>query len=150
MTNTPNSSLHFAGNFTQQEAIPDDAIQSAIQVMQSGRLHRYNVAQADELSETALLEVEYAQYQQSQFCLALASGGYALQTALRCLNVTHKEPILTNGFTLSPVPGAIAAVGGTPVLVETNEQLTIDLPTLKRKLNARVRVFCCYHICVAI
>ena len=41
----------FTGNFTQQEAIPADAIEAAVAVMQGGRLHRYNVATADEISE---------------------------------------------------------------------------------------------------
>jgi len=76
--------------------------------MQSGRLHRYNVAHADELSETAALEVEFARYQEQKYCLACASGGYALQLAMRAFGVENAEPILTNGFTLSPVPGAIA------------------------------------------
>ena len=48
----------FTGNFTQQEPIPEDAINSAIEVMRSGRLHRYNVAEG-EVSETALLEIEF-------------------------------------------------------------------------------------------
>jgi hypothetical protein len=35
--------------------------------------------------------------------------------------------VLSNAFTLAPVPGAIAAVGARPVLVEVTEDLTIDL-----------------------
>jgi len=125
------SPLLFTGNFTQQEAIPPDAIQAAIAVLQSGRLHRYNVATPDELSETAELEIEYARYQQQHFCLACASGGYAIQLALRAWGVEAEEPVLSNGFTLSPVPGAIRAVGGKPVLVETTKDLVIDLDHLE-------------------
>ena len=36
-------------------------------------------------------------------------------------------PYLTNAFTLSPVPGAIAGAGGQPVFVETTADLVIDL-----------------------
>ena len=32
----------FEGSFTQQEPIPEDAIEAAVRVMRSGRLHRYN------------------------------------------------------------------------------------------------------------
>jgi len=56
----PEAPSRFSGNFTQQEAISEHAIESAIAVMRSGRLHRYNVAEPDELSETALLETEFA------------------------------------------------------------------------------------------
>jgi len=125
----------FTGNFTQQEPLSADAIAAAVAVMQSGRLHRYNVAHADELSETAALEVEFARYQEQKYCLACASGGYALQLAMRAFGVENAEPILTNGFTLSPVPGAIAAVGGRNVLVECTKDLVLDLDHLEQQIR---------------
>lgn len=126
---------YFAGNFTQQEPIPEEAIDAAVSVMKGGRLHRYNVANDEELSETALLEVEFANYQQQQYCLACASGGYALQLAMRAWGLNPGESVLTNGFTLSPVPGAIQAVGGNVVLVETTSDLVIDLIHLETQIQ---------------
>ena len=95
----------FSGNFTQQEPIPEDAIAAAVAVMQSGRLHRYNVA-PEELGEAALLEQEFAAITGAKFCLAVASGGYAMGCALRALGVKPGDKVLTNAFTLAPVPGA--------------------------------------------
>jgi len=134
--NRPATPLTFSGNFTQQEAIPEDAITAAVAVMQGGRLHRYNVASAEEISETAALEMEYAKYQDQRFCLACASGGYAIQLALRASGIEPGDPVLTNGFTLSPVPGAIQAVGGKPVLVETTSDLVIDLEHLEQVIKS--------------
>ncbi|MGI9333988.1 MAG: DegT/DnrJ/EryC1/StrS family aminotransferase [Gammaproteobacteria bacterium] len=125
----------FRGNFTQQEPIPEEAIARAIEVMRSGRLHRYNVADG-ELSETALLEQAFARYMGVEYCLACASGGYALQTALKAFGLRHGEPVVTNAFTLSPVPGAIVGAGGKPVLVETTDNLVIDLDDLEAKIRA--------------
>ena len=88
----------FTGNFTQQEGIPDSAINRAIEVMRSGRLHRYNVADGEK-AEATQLELEFAQYQGSAFCLACASGGYAMQLALSSIGLEHSEPVLTNAFT---------------------------------------------------
>jgi hypothetical protein len=34
----------FGGSFTQQEPIPEEAIEAAVAVMRTGRLHRYNLA----------------------------------------------------------------------------------------------------------
>lgn len=131
-------SERFTGNFTQQEPIPEEAIEAAVAVMRSGRLHRYNVA-AGELGETALLEQEFADQMGAKYALAVASGGYALATALRAVGVKPGDPVLTNAFTLAPVPGAIASVGGRPVYVDVNEALTIDLNDLAAKLGeARV------------
>ncbi|MBY5932209.1 aminotransferase class I/II-fold pyridoxal phosphate-dependent enzyme [Tateyamaria omphalii] len=128
----------FTGNFTQQEPIPEAGIEAAIAVMRHGRLHRYNTG-PDEQSETALLEQEFAATVGSQYCLAVASGGYAMATALRAVGVKPGDKVLSNAFTLAPVPGAIASLGAVPVFVGVTESLTIDLDDLETKLGeARV------------
>lgn len=123
----------FTGSFTQQEAIPPAAIEAAIAVMQGGRLHRYNLSPG-ETGEVAALEAEYRDWQGSAYCLALTSGGQALQIALRACGVRPGDKVMTNGFTLAPVPGAIEAVGGRAVLIEVNEDLRLDLPDLERHI----------------
>lgn len=125
----------FTGSFTQQEPIPDAAIEAAIAVLRSGRLHRYNTAPG-ETAEAVQLETEFARYMGARYCLAVTSGGYALQTALRAFGVRAGEPVLTNAFTLSPVPGAIAGAGANPVLVEVTGDLVIDLDDLAGKARA--------------
>ena len=136
----------FDGNFTQQEAVPEAGIERAIEIMRSGRLHRYNVA-GDEIAETVYLEQEFAAYMGVEYCLACASGGYALQIALRAFDLSPGEQVLTNAFTLSPVPGAIAAVGARPLLVETTEDLVIDLHDLARKcMSSQARLLLLSHM----
>ena len=136
----------FKGNFTQQPPIPEEGIERAVAVMRSGRLHRYNVIDG-EVPETVRLENEFAAYMGARFCLAVTSGGYALQTALRAFGVASGEPVLTNGFTLSPVPGAIAAAGGKAVLVEITGDLVIDLDDLVRKArSSRARILMLSHM----
>ncbi|MEM8693706.1 MAG: aminotransferase class I/II-fold pyridoxal phosphate-dependent enzyme [Pseudomonadota bacterium] len=124
----------FQGSFTQQEPIPEAGIEAALEVMRSGRLHRYNTA-ASEISQTALLEQEFAAYLGAKYCLAVASGGYAMATALRALGVEPGDKVLSNAFTLAPVPGAIASVGAVPVFVGVTEDLIIDLDDLSSKLD---------------
>ncbi|MEX0337502.1 MAG: DegT/DnrJ/EryC1/StrS family aminotransferase [Arenibacterium sp.] len=123
----------FTGSFTQQEPIPEDAIEAAVQVMRHGRLHRYNLG-PDEAGETALLEQEFAALTGAKYCVAVASGGYAMGTALRAAGVKPGDGVLSNAFTLAPVPGAIAALGAVPVLVGVSEGLTIDLDDLEAKV----------------
>lgn len=124
----------FTGNFTQQEPIPQEGIDAALAVLQHGRLHRYNTAPG-ELSETALLEQEVAALTGATYALAVASGGYALGCALRAVGVKPGDRVLTNAFTLAPVPGAIASVGAVPVFVGVTEGLVIDLDDLKAKAD---------------
>lgn len=122
----------FKGSFTQQDPIPEAGIEAAMDVLRHGRLHRYNTV-PDEISETALLEQEFAASVGAKYCLAVASGGYAMATALRALGVKPGDPVLSNAFTLAPVPGAIAAVGAQPVFIGVAEDLTIDLDDLRAK-----------------
>ncbi len=123
----------FSGSFTQQEPIPEEGIAAAIDVMRHGRLHRYNVADG-ETAEVALLEEEFAEFVGAKYALGVASGGYAMGCALRALEVKAGDKVLSNGFTLAPVPGAIASVGAEPVFVEVSDNLTIDLEDLAAKI----------------
>lgn len=127
-------SERFCGSFTQQEPIPEAGIEAALRILQSGRLHRYNVPDGEH-GETALLEQEFAKAVEAKYCLAVASGGYAMGTALRAIGVKAGDAVLSNAFTLAPVPGAIAAVGGVPVFVGVTRDLTIDLDDLEAKAD---------------
>lgn len=136
----------FTGSFTQQEPIPEAAIEAAVAVMRSGRLHRYNLGPG-EIGEVSLLEEEFARATGAKYCLAVASGGYAMSCALRALGVGPGDPVLTNGFTLAPVPGAIASVGATPVFVDTTHALTIDIDHLEKMIaQTEVRVLLLSHM----
>jgi dTDP-4-amino-4,6-dideoxygalactose transaminase len=136
----------FTGNFTQQEPIPEAAIAAAVAVMRSGRLHRYNLLPGEE-GEVSALERDFAAFTGARYALAVASGGYAMGCALRALGVGPGDRVLSNGWTLAPVPGAIAAVGAEPVFVETTEALTIDLADLAQKaLTSGARVLLLSHM----
>jgi len=124
----------FTGSFTQQESIPQAGIDAAMAVLQHGRLHRYNLAEG-EIGETSALEQEFAELTGAKYCLAVASGGYAMGAALRASGVTAGDKVLSNGFTLAPVPGAIASVGAVPVFVGVTEGLVIDLEDLASKAD---------------
>ena len=124
----------FSGSFTQQEPISEEAVSAALEVLRSGRLHRYNSA-GNSPSEVSQLEREFAQYLGVRYCLACASGGYSMHIALRAAGIRPGDQILTNAFTLAPVPGAIVNAAGTPVYVDTNKDLVIDIDDLARKIE---------------
>ena len=125
----------FEKPFTQQEGMPDDVIERAVEILKGGRLHRYNTL-GDEVSEAALLEQEYAQWQEAKYCLACTSGGQAMQIALRSVGLRPGDKILANAYTLAPVPGAIHACGGKPVFVEIDQDWHTDISDLKAKAAA--------------
>ncbi|CTQ49607.1 DegT/DnrJ/EryC1/StrS family aminotransferase [Jannaschia donghaensis] len=131
----------FTKPFTRQEPIPEVAIAAAVRVMRSGALHRYGA----DPSEVSALEAEFAQQTGAAHALAVASGGYAMGCALRALGIGPGDAVLTNGWTLAPVPGAIAAVGARPILVEVGDDLCIDLDDLEVKAG-QARVLMLSHM----
>ncbi|MEM6987315.1 MAG: aminotransferase class I/II-fold pyridoxal phosphate-dependent enzyme [Pseudomonadota bacterium] len=124
----------FDGDLTRQEGLPDAAIERAVDILRSGRLHRYQTGDSE--SEVAALEREFAHWQGSDYCLACTSGGYALFLALKAFGVAPGDKVLTNAYTLAPVPGAIVHAGAEPVLVESDEDTVIDLGDLDSKISA--------------
>ena len=135
MTSNKSMTTSFTKPFTQQEPIPPAAIARAVEVMQSGRLHRYNLAEGDS-NEASQLEREYATWQGVDYCVACTSGGYAIQLALRACGVMPGDEVLANAYTLAPVPGAIHNVGARPVLVDIDANYHIDMQDLETKAVA--------------
>ena len=122
----------FDKEFTRQEPLPREAVQAAVELMDTGRLHRYNAPPGDR-SQTALLEIEFARLIGTEFCLGLNSCGGAIYVALLSAGVKPGQKVLCNAFTLAPVPGALANAGAQAVMVEITPDLTISLDDLAEK-----------------
>lgn len=135
MTEQSHGPVRFDKSFTAQQPLPEASVQAAMRLLQSGRLHRYEDFAEGE-SPVAALERGFAEWAGSRYCVALSSGGQALQIALRAAGVRPGARVLTNGFTLAPVPGAIAALGAEAVLIETGADLRPDLADIARKAAA--------------
>jgi dTDP-4-amino-4,6-dideoxygalactose transaminase len=136
----------FDKSFTQQEAIPQDGIDAAVKLLQTGRLHRYNTARG-ETAAAALLEEAFAEHMGQRYCLACTSGGYALHIALKAAGIKAGEPVLCNAFTLAPVPGAIDNAGGKPLLVEIDANYCVDLDHLEAQMrHSGARFFMLSHM----
>lgn len=124
----------FSKPFVRQEPIPEAGILAAVEVMRSGALHRYGWSDGESPAEA--LERRFADWQGTSHCVAVTSGGQAMRIALSALGIGPGDPVLTNAWTLAPVPGAIASLGAMPILVETTEDLVIDLADLSAKAKS--------------
>lgn len=119
-------------DLTQQEPIPQSGVDAALALMRSGKLHRYGET-GGKPSEVSALEAEFAQELGVRYCVAMNSCGSTMFVALKAAGVRHGDAVLSNCFTLAPVPGAIAHAGARPVLVDAADDYTIDLDDLERK-----------------
>ena len=138
--------IKFTKEFSRQEPISEAGIKRALELMQSGRLHRYNTA-AGEVSEAALLEKEYAEYVGARYCLGLSSCGSSIYVALKSVGALPGDKILCNAFTLAPVPGAIENAGAMPVFVEITDDYLTDLDDLRYKaMQSQANFFLLSHM----
>ncbi len=124
--------LTFKKDFTLQEPIPQEGIDLALGVLQTGRIHRYNTIPGEK-SYANQLEEAFAKYMGRKYCLSAASCGSTMYLALKSVGVQPGDKVLCNAFTLAPVPGAIQNSGAEIVLVEITEDYTIDLADLEKK-----------------
>jgi dTDP-4-amino-4,6-dideoxygalactose transaminase len=138
--------LWFGKDLSTPEPIPEEAIERAVALMRSGRLHRYG-EQGSGYPEPSLLEQEYAAYVGSKYCVAVSSCGAAMFIALKALGVKAGDRVLTSTFTLAPVPGAIAHAAAVAVLVETTGDYLTDLADLESKAaSSGAKVFLLSHM----
>ena len=126
---------HLQLDLTWQEPIPPAGVQAAMALMDSAKLHRYGETGAKP-GEAAALEADFAAEIGMPYCVAMNSCGSTMFAALRCSGVRPGDKVLSNCFTLAPVPGAIAHAGAVPVLVDVTDDLLIDLDDLRRKAAA--------------
>ena len=119
-------------DLSQQEPIPPEGVASAMALMQSGKLHRYGETDGS-TSPASRLEAAFAAELGVRYCVALNSCGSSMFVALKSAGVQPGDAVLTNCFTLAPVPGAIAHAGARPVLVDVTNDYTIDLDDLAAK-----------------
>ena len=119
-------------DLTAQEAIPPEGVQAALALLASGKLHRYGEASSVP-AEAALLEAEFAQSLGRRYAVGMNSCGSTMFIALKTLGVKPGDTVLSNCFTLAPVPGAVAHAGARLTLVDVTDDLTIDLDDLDRK-----------------
>ena len=129
----PTPTLHI--DLSQQEPIPPDGVAAALALMQSGKLHRYGETDG-KLSPVSALEAAFAAELGLPYCVALNSCGSSMFVALKSAGVMPGDAVLSNCFTLAPVPGALAHAGARPVLVDVCDDYTIDLDDLARKARS--------------
>jgi dTDP-4-amino-4,6-dideoxygalactose transaminase len=135
MGSEPAHAARLRRDLTEPEPIPEAGVARAVELMRSGRLFRYGEMGADQ-NDVALLEQEFAAFVGRRYCVAANSGGAAMFLALKVLDVKPGDPVLVNGFTLAPVPGAIVHAGARPVLVEIGADYVIDCEDLRAKARA--------------
>ncbi len=127
--------------------IGDEERREVEEVLQSGYLSRYGREDDPRfMKKVVTLEQKFAEKIGTSHCIAVNGGTGALMASLVALNVGPGVEVLVPGYTFVASISAIIAVGGTPVLTEIDESLTMDIADLESKITERTGVIMPIHM----
>jgi dTDP-4-amino-4,6-dideoxygalactose transaminase len=127
------------------DPVPFEGQQGALELMQTGRMYRYNVKSAEE-SIVSICEKEVTEYTGHKYCVALNSCGSALMLLLKTSGLQPGDEVVSNAFTFGAVPSAIEHAGGKAVYVESDYNHVMDCDDLDKKLTDHPN---CKHVLIS-
>ncbi len=117
------------------------------EVMQSGYLSRYGREDDPRFKRKVVtLEKLFAERTNCKYCVAVNGGTGALMASLVALGVGEGVEVLVPGYTFVASISAIIAVGGTPVLTEIDESLTMDPEDIPKKITEKTKIIMPVHM----
>jgi dTDP-4-amino-4,6-dideoxygalactose transaminase len=117
------------------------------EVMETGYLSRYGREDDPRFRRKVVtLERQFAERSGVRHALAVNGGTGAIMASLVALGVGPGTEVLVPGYTFVASISAVLAVGGTPVLTEIDESLTMDAADLEGKITGKTRVVMPVHM----
>jgi dTDP-4-amino-4,6-dideoxygalactose transaminase len=127
--------------------VGDEERDEVLEVLQSGYLSRYGAPDDPAYKQKVYqFEREFAQKIGATHAVAVSSGTGALMCALKALGIGRGDEVLVPGYTFIASISSIMEVGGTPVLTEVDESLTMDPRDAESKITPRTRAIMPVHM----
>jgi dTDP-4-amino-4,6-dideoxygalactose transaminase len=119
--------------------------EAACGAIRSRRLFRYDDRL---LADTCVgqFEAALAIFFGTKHALAVSSGTAALSLAFLALGIGPGDEVLCSSFGFPASVSSVMLAGATPVLVEVDDDLHIDLVDLERKIGPRTRALLMIHM----
>lgn len=123
--------------------IDENEIEAVRRVFNSKKLFRY---QRDQKGECDLFEEEFSTLLGIKSSLMVTSGTNAIKISLAALGIGRGDEVLIPAYTFVATAVAVLNAGATPVVVNINEQLYLDLKEAKEKINSRTKAIIIVHM----
>lgn len=92
------------------------------------------------------LEEKYAKYVGSDYAVSCNTGTAALHLALLAFGVGEGDEVIVPDFTMAACGFAVAYTGATPVFVDCDDTLNIDVDLIEEKITPRTKAIMPVHI----
>jgi len=137
--NKPLPIMHPGAGYLGKEEI--DAVK---EVLKAKSMYRFYGPQF--LDVTGGFEADMMRYVGRKHALAVTSGTAALHTALVGLGVKPGDEVIIPTYGWVACPDAVVATGGTPVLCNVDDSLTLDPADVEAKITNRTKAIMAVHI----
>jgi len=124
-------------------AIGEEEIRAVEAVLRSQSLYRFYGPDFKDV--TGAFETELARYEARKYALGLTSGTAALHTALVALGVGSGDEVILPTYAWVACPDAVVAAGGTPVLADIDDSMTIDPHDVERRIAKKTKAIMAVH-----
>lgn len=94
---------------------------------------------------TEQFEKEFAKYINCKYVIGLNSGTAALDIALKLLNINHGDEVIVPTVTFVSTAHVVMYNLATPIFVDVDQNLLIDLEDVKRKITPRTKAIIPVH-----
>ena len=125
--------------------ITEDDENNVIQAIRDRLYFRYDYRPHSE-TRVGAFEQKLCDYFGIGYALACASGTTAIALGLLALDLPPGSPVACPAFTFAATPSAILLAGHRPVLVESDENLHLDVEALRAALEAGARAVVVVHM----
>ncbi len=127
--------------------IDEEEYNEVVDVLKAKHISRYGSDDDPSFRQKVhTLEREFASAMNAQFSVAVNSGTSALMASLVALGIGRGDEVLVPGYTFIASMSSIIAIGGTPVLVEVDESLTMDPADLEKKITKKTKAVMPVHM----
>jgi dTDP-4-amino-4,6-dideoxygalactose transaminase len=127
--------------------IGNEEFNEVVDVLKAKHISRYGSDDDPSfMQKVHTLEREFAAAMNAQYSVAVNSGTSALMASLVALGIGRGDEVLVPGYTFIASMSSIIAVGGTPVLVEVDESLTMDPLNMEKKITKKTKAVMPVHM----
>ncbi|MEQ1723750.1 MAG: aminotransferase class I/II-fold pyridoxal phosphate-dependent enzyme [Pseudobdellovibrio sp.] len=123
--------------------IGEEEIAALRKLFEKKRLYRY---QSSYQSECELFENEFSAYVNTAHSLILSSGTNALILSLLAAGIQPGDEVLIPCYTFVATAAAVVNAGAIPVLVNIDDQLSLDLNEAQSKLSSKTKALILVHM----
>lgn len=118
--------------------ITEEAIQKAVEVLNSGNLVQGKFAKE--------LEADLCQYLQIKHCILVSSGTAALFCCLKILDIGAGDEVIIPALTFMATANVVEAVGATPVIVDIDSaSFNIDVEKITAAITSKTKAIIPVH-----